>query len=161
MTKRSALVICALFSLAGTCAAMAAPSPTPPCGAGGRQFTSFESLPQQVSLNILRHFAPDEPVAQLVASKNPLMAKRDADWQVTDVPGNRDLPGRRFILGAHVGNQLLVWYESGGVAHMYHVAVFTQAGPQWRQSRHLAEGSLVALCRRLGTRDTSVYDQYW
>ena len=160
-TKRSAFPIAALLSLVGTCGALAEQSPTPPCRAGGQHFTSIESLPRPVMLTILHHFAPDEPIAQLVAAKPPLVAKRDADWQVTDAHSDRDLPDRRFILGAQAGDQLLVWYETGGIAHMYHLAVFAQAGQGWRQSRHLADGSLAALCRRLGTRDNSVNDQSW
>jgi len=56
----------------------------------------------------------------------------------------------------------LVWYESGGIAHMFHVVVFNRGGGQaWSVSRHLAEGSLINLCHRLEVPAVSVYDQYW
>jgi hypothetical protein len=110
----------------------------------------------------MRHFVPGTPDARLVGMESRAVARRDASWQAGDVmsPGPAP-PGRRFILGAQSGDRLLVWYESGGIAHMYHLAVFNRRGGAWSLSRHLAEGSLPALCRRLDGNGASAYDQYW
>jgi len=163
VARRLAPVLAALLALAGAHTALGA-SPGVPCRLGGGPlFASFESLPEPVSVELLRRFAPDDPEQKLAGQAQALIARAGANWQATDVvmPGQR-LPGRRFILGDGDRDQLRVWYESGGIAHMYHVAKFARnAARRWTLSRHLAAGSLASLCRRLEAEDASIYDQYW
>jgi hypothetical protein len=78
----------------------------------------------------------------------------------------RNLPGRRFIDGTEIGDRLYVWYESGGIAHMYHLAVYAPTGQ--RQStllKHFAAGSLAILCRVLEGSTTipenDLYQKFW
>jgi hypothetical protein len=60
-----------------------------------------------------------------IRSKIGSMAERDQPFQVTDViiPGQPN-PGRRIISGGHRGRDWFLWYEQGGVAYSWHVAVF-------------------------------------
>lgn len=60
-----------------------------------------------------------------VEDNRTLIASRDAEWQATDVinPGP-PVPGRRFIGGGKRGTTWFVWYERGGIAHTYDVALF-------------------------------------
>ena len=164
MAGRLSLLFVALPLLTHGFGAFGAPTPEVPCHQGnGPRFTSFESLPSPVPLDLLGRFAPEVPTSRLAAMAPTLMARRDADWQVTDVVRQGPaLPGRRFILGTQGGDRLLVWYESGGIAHMFHVVVFDRGGSSaWSVSRHLSDGSLVDLCHRLEAPGASVYDQFW
>ncbi len=162
---RRVLVLCfCLLILAPIATTAAAPSPDVPCVPNhASRFTSFQALPAPVPLELLRRFAPDVPPAALATMTDSLIAKRDSDWQVTDVvsPGAQ-LPGRRFILGVQAADHVWVWYESGGIAHMFHVAVFEPGGGQpWRVSHHFVDGSVAKLCARLQTATASVYDPFW
>ena len=158
-----ALCICLLIAARVT-AAIAAESPDVPCLPGhASRIASFQALPAPIPIEMLGRFAPGVPPATLAMSADSLIAERDGAWQVTDVatPGAR-LPGRRFILGFRAADRVWAWYESGGIAHMFHVVVFEPGGGQpWRVSRHLADGSIATLCTRLETAATSVYDQFW
>jgi len=102
-------------------AAAAEPSPQVSCNIAGNDTSSFASLdamPPAIVAELGRRMA----VAG-AGAPTPLMAPRDAAWQVTDVVVE-PLPGRRFILGGRTGSRWYVWYESGGVAHLYHLAIF-------------------------------------
>ena len=144
--------------------ASAAPSPDVPCPpAGASRFTTFSTVPPPIQREMLGRFAPGLPSATLEAKADSLMAPRDATWQVTDVvtPGTR-LPGRRFIEGFQTRDRVWVWYESGGLAHMFHVAVFESGRDQsWRVLRHVAEGTLKTLCSRLASPASGAYDEFW
>ncbi|MBI4533887.1 MAG: hypothetical protein HY711_08050 [Candidatus Melainabacteria bacterium] len=59
---------------------------------------------------------------------NEFMADRDAPFQAGCVVGEPPLPLRRFIFGAISPKQCIVFYESGGKAHLYHVALFGLQG---------------------------------
>jgi len=161
MNQRVVVLCASLLSPAWVVSAFATPRPDVPClPAHGTRIASFRALPAPVPLEMLGRFAPGVPPATLADS---LIAERDAAWQVTDVvsPGAQ-LPGRRFILGFRAGDRVWVWYESGGIAHMFHVVTFEPGGGQpWRISGHRADGSLAKLCARLETVDTSVYDRFW
>ena len=114
-----ALVVAAATSLAT--AAAAEPSPEVSCALAGNDtasFTSLDAMAPAIGVELGRRMA----VAG-AGAPTPLMAPRDAAWQVTDVVVE-PLPGRRFILGGRTGSRWYVWYESGGVAHLYHLAIF-------------------------------------
>ena len=150
---------------------MAAPSPAVTCRQGdassAKPYASFASLPEPVRLSMLTHMAPETPEQQLRTLAPMMMSERDEDWQVTDVGTlGRKLPGRRFIDGTGIGDRLYVWYESGGIAHMYHLAVYAQTGQrQPKLLNHFAAGSLAMLCRVLegSTKipENDLYQKFW
>ncbi len=49
------------------------------------------------------------------------MAEPSQEFQVTDVIQKPNLPRRRLIWGARIPGYFVVHYESGGIAHSYHV----------------------------------------
>jgi hypothetical protein len=163
--RRLALLLAGVLTLTETAGAMASASPVVPCRSGASsEFASFASLPAPASLEVMRHIAPGVAEERLRAMIPWAMADRDADWQVTDVAViGRPLPARRFILGTEAGDQLHVWYESGGIAHLFHVAIFTRGGR--RLVRHLAAGSLATLCDALASgkmvSGQEFHEDYW
>ena len=52
------------------------------------------------------------------------IAEPGAEFQVTDVVVNPKLPIRRLVAAGCSANYCLVYYERGGVAHTWHVALF-------------------------------------
>ena len=77
-----------------------------------------------------------------------MIARRDAPWQATDVvsPGDAT-PGRRFIAAEQANGRWRIWYETGGIAHLYNLTVLEHDGASWRVARTLSEGGLGGLCR--------------
>jgi len=47
-----------------------------------------------------------------------------AEFQVTDVVGTQGLPARRLVAAGCTIDYCLVYYERGGAAHTWHVALF-------------------------------------
>ena len=117
-------VISAAVLIAATApAADAAPSPSPDCPAlfaGRSMVLSLDAMPAPVAAALNAKFAAGGAVGD-----RKLIAGRDADWEPTDVvsPG-LPLPGRRFIGGGRRGSAWFVWYERGGIAHIFFAAVF-------------------------------------
>ena len=52
------------------------------------------------------------------------IAEPGAPFQVTDVIVNARLPSRRLVAAGCSTNYCLVYYERGGIAHTWHVALF-------------------------------------
>jgi hypothetical protein len=52
------------------------------------------------------------------------IAEPGADFQVTDVNGNRKLPTRRLVAAGCSIDHCLVYYERGGIARTWQVALF-------------------------------------
>ncbi len=52
------------------------------------------------------------------------IAEPGAEFQVTDVVGTPKLPLRRLVAAGCSTDHCLVYYERGGVAHTWHVALF-------------------------------------
>jgi hypothetical protein len=52
------------------------------------------------------------------------IAEPGAEFQVTDVIVNPNLPGRRLVAAGCSTEYCLVYYERGGIAHTWHVALF-------------------------------------
>ena len=52
------------------------------------------------------------------------IAEPGAEFQVTDVVGNRKLPIRRLAAAGCSTDHCLVYYERGGTDHTWHVALF-------------------------------------
>jgi hypothetical protein len=52
------------------------------------------------------------------------IAEPGAEFQVTDVVGTKMLPIRRMIAAGCTANYCLVYYERGGIAHTWQVAMF-------------------------------------
>jgi hypothetical protein len=67
--------------------------------------------------------------------KSPTLdiAEPGADFQVTDVAGPTTLPFRRMVAAGCTANYCLVYYERGGIAHTWQVAMFhwTPAGTRF------------------------------
>ena len=62
-------------------------------------------------------------VLSFCADGNGRIAEPGQKWQVTDVILHDTLPRKRLIWGAVGGGLYVVHYESGGMAHGYHVLV--------------------------------------
>jgi hypothetical protein len=60
----------------------------------------------------------------LFASQTLDIAEPGADFQVTDVIGNRKLPIRRLVAAGCSTDHCLVYYERGGISHTWQVALF-------------------------------------
>jgi hypothetical protein len=52
------------------------------------------------------------------------IAEPRAEFQVNDVIVNPNLPGRRLVAAGCSTEYCLVYYERGGIAHTWHVALF-------------------------------------
>ena len=52
------------------------------------------------------------------------IAEPGAEFQVTDVVGNTKLPIRRLVAAGCSSDHCLVYYERGGIAHTWQVALF-------------------------------------
>jgi hypothetical protein len=52
------------------------------------------------------------------------IAEPRAEFQVTDVIVNPKLPSRRLVAAGCSNDYCLVYYERGGIAHTWHVALF-------------------------------------
>jgi hypothetical protein len=61
--------------------------------------------------------------ALISADRHFRLAEPGRPFQVTDAlgPGDEDLPRRRLIWAAEVPGYYVVHYESGGIAHSYHL----------------------------------------
>ena len=60
----------------------------------------------------------------LFGSQTLDIAEPGAEFQVTDVIVNPQLPGRRLVAAGCSTAYCLVYYERGGIAHTWHVALF-------------------------------------
>ena len=60
----------------------------------------------------------------LFASPELDIAEPGAEFQATDVIGNPKLPIRRLVAAGCSRDHCLVYYERGGIAHTWHVALF-------------------------------------
>jgi hypothetical protein len=60
----------------------------------------------------------------LFGSQTLDIAEPAAEFQATDVIGNPKLPIRRLVAAGCTIDYCLVYYERGGVAHTWHVALF-------------------------------------
>jgi hypothetical protein len=60
----------------------------------------------------------------LFGSQTLDIAEPGADFQVTDVFGNQKLPIRRLVAAGCSTDHCLVYYERGGIAHTWQVALF-------------------------------------
>ena len=96
-------------------------------------------------------FAPVTTVAALPASvKEGLaqlfgetlkMAEPGAPFQATDVLGPDRLPFRRLIAAGCSADHCLVHYEKGGIAHLYYVTLFRNAGDDPKRAKFEWGGS--------------------
>jgi hypothetical protein len=55
------------------------------------------------------------------------LANPDEKFQATDVITEQRLPGKRLIWAAHIPGYYLVHYESGGIAHMFHLLLVAES----------------------------------
>lgn len=65
-----------------------------------------------------------EGLQTLFGSQTLDIAEPGAEFQVTDVIANPQLPGRRLVAAGCSPEYCLVYYERGGIAHTWHVALF-------------------------------------
>jgi hypothetical protein len=65
-----------------------------------------------------------EELQTLFGSQTLDIAEPGAEFQVTDVVGNRKLPIRRLVAAGCSSDHCLVYYERGGIAHTWQVALF-------------------------------------
>lgn len=61
---------------------------------------------------------------KLFRSQTLDIAEPGAEFQATDVIVNPTLPGRRLVAAGCSTGYCLVYYERGGIAHTWHVALF-------------------------------------
>ena len=65
-----------------------------------------------------------EALQDLFGSGSLDIAEPGAEFQVTDVVVNPNLPTRRLVAAGCSTDHCLVYYERGGIAHTWHVALF-------------------------------------
>jgi len=65
-----------------------------------------------------------EALQELFGSPSLDIAEPGAEFQVTDDVGNRKLPIRRLVAAGCSTDHCLVYYERGGIAHTWQVALF-------------------------------------
>ncbi len=78
-----------------------------------------------------------------LCARDAQMADPGRDWQETDVVTNVKLPTRRLIWAAKFGEYYLVHYESGGIAHSYHVLFAKNTGRKPRLIWHGVSNSML------------------
>ena len=99
---------------------------------GDRRFdvvTSIRGLPLGVR----------EALQTLFGSGTLDIAEPEAEFQVTDVRSNPTLPIRRLVAAGCSTDHCLVYYERGGIAHTWQVALF-----HWTPAATRFEGGGVA-----------------
>src|SRR5689334_1918374 len=62
-------------------------------------------------------------IVALCADHNGKIAEPGQKWQVTDVASDDTLPSKRLVWAVTDGGYYVVHYESGGIAHAFHVLV--------------------------------------
>ncbi len=115
---------------------------------------------------------PHSVTAAAAAARGPnmgddplVLADPGKPFQSTDVIVDGKLPGRRLIAAYVAGNDWIVHYEVGGVAHTYHVAFFRVHGNGatfvWQASVHVPLSGIDEL-RRLIREDkpNAIDDSY-
>ena len=75
----------------------------------------------------------------LFGSQTLDIAEPEAEFQVTDVRSNPTLPIRRLVAAGCSTDHCLVYYERGGIAHTWQVALF-----HWTPATTRFEGGGVA-----------------
>jgi hypothetical protein len=80
-----------------------------------------------------------EDLQTLFGSSSLDIAEPGSEFQVTDVIVNPRLPIRRLALAGCSTDHCLVYYERGGIAHTWHVALF-----HWTPAATRLEGGGVA-----------------
>ena len=65
-----------------------------------------------------------EELQTLFGTKTLDIAEPGAEFQATDVVVNPKLPRRRLVAAGCTADYCLVYYERGGIAHTWHVALF-------------------------------------
>jgi hypothetical protein len=80
-----------------------------------------------------------EELQTLFGSSSLDIAEPGAEFQVTDVIVNPRLPRRRLVAAGCSTDHCLVYYERGGIAHTWHVALF-----HWTPAETRLEGGGVA-----------------
>lgn len=68
-------------------------------------------------------------LARLFGQAKLDMADPGAEWQVTDVIMKPNLPGRRLIAAGCSNQHCLIYYERGGIAHVWAVVLLKLDGP--------------------------------
>lgn len=68
-------------------------------------------------------------LARLFGQAKLDMAEPGAAWQVTDVVMKPDLPGRRLVAAGCSNQHCLIYYERGGIAHVWTVVMLRLDGP--------------------------------
>jgi hypothetical protein len=113
--------------------------------------TALSELPTGVRLTFLRGIAPEAADQALLANPDRFIARSGGAWQATDVVSGPPLPARRLIEAFQRQGRWWIWYETGGIAHTYHVAIFSSQGRLgWRLGLAETAGSTAALCRQVG-----------
>jgi len=65
-----------------------------------------------------------DALQMLFGSQSLDIAEPGGEFQVTDVLGNSKLPIRRLVAAGCSADHCLVYYERGGIAHTWQVALF-------------------------------------
>ena len=113
-------IACLVMSLA--CAASQTPSAAQPPDALRARLKN-ESLQVVTSIRGLPLGVRDG-LQELFASQTLDIAEPGTEFQLTDAIKNSQLPTRRLVAAGCSIEHCLVYYERGGIAHSWHVAVF-------------------------------------
>ena len=119
-----ARILCALgVSLLAAVAIGSQAAPTAPLSDALRAHLKSERLEMVTSIRGLP-LGVRESLQALFGSQSLDIAEPGAEFQVTDDVGNRKLPIRRLVAAGCSSDHCLVYYERGGIAHTWQVALF-------------------------------------
>ena len=121
---RRTQLLCAIgVSLWSAVAAGKQAAPAGPLSGALRAHVNDERLGMVTSLRGLPLGVRDG-LQTLFGSQTLDIAEPGAEFQVTDVIGNPKLPIRRLVAAGCSTDHCLVYYERGGIAHTWQVALF-------------------------------------
>jgi hypothetical protein len=111
------LIACAAAAFATTCGAAVTKLP-----AEDRKALSRDREKVRMILSMKEIPGPVvDACAAVMDGHKFILANPGEPFQVTDTIIDRDLPGRRLIWVASLPGYHVVHYESGGIAHIYHI----------------------------------------
>ena len=117
---KTALLYVSLWSAAVACSQAATPAALP---SSLRDVVKNESFQIVTSIRGLPIGVRDG-LQMLFGSESLDIAERGAEFQVDDLVVNSNLPHRRLNAAGCTIEYCLVYYERGGTAHTWHVALF-------------------------------------
>lgn len=116
--------------LAGLVLSALAIRPAPATGEPGDAETQLKTMALKPVATIVElPAAVQAGLARLFGQVKLDMAEPGAEWQVTDVIMKPNLPVRRLVAAGCSNEHCLIYYERGGIAHIWTVVMLRLDGP--------------------------------